>query len=102
MDDLALIRRELGLFQENRGIQVDQRIALGLQHGPDLLQQLHAVCAPVGRVCIREKLADIPLAGRAQQGIDDGMGQHIRIRMAIQAEAALDAHAGQQKRPALL
>jgi len=44
-------------------------------------------------------MADVTQTGCTQQGVRDGMGQHVGIRMAGQAQRVLHMHAADDQRP---
>ena len=48
-------------------------------------------------ICVREEMADIGLAHRAQDGITDGMHQGIGVRMAVQAFGVGNVHASKHQ-----
>ena len=48
-------------------------------------QQDEAGDALQGRVGVWERLADVPQAGGAQQGVHDGVGEHVGVRMPQQS-----------------
>ena len=58
-----------------------------------LPQKSQTVGAGIGRVCIREELADVPQGRRPQQGIRHGMGQYIGVRVAQKALFPGNLHA---------
>ena len=52
-----------------------------------------------GRIRVREVPANVAHGQRSQNGIDDGMGQHVRIRMAEKPFAKRNGHAPEDQGP---
>ncbi|BAF58472.1 hypothetical protein PTH_0291 [Pelotomaculum thermopropionicum SI] len=44
-------------------------------------KQFHAANAFIPAVVVRKMPADIPRPGRAEKGVHNGMGQHVRVRV---------------------
>ena len=66
-----------------------------------MAQQHAAVRALEGRISIGKMFADIAQRGRTEQGIAQGMQQHITIGMGQQAEFMGNLHAAQGDKGAL-
>ena len=61
------------------------------------MKQLHGIGALVARIRIREVLPDIPERRCAEQCIHDGVHDHIRIAVAVEAELIRDGHAAEDQ-----
>lgn len=75
----------LGGITDERAIDVAHLPAFLRDHALGFGEQLLAVGVLISRVGVGEVLADVAQAKRTQQGIDDGMGQGVGVRMAQQA-----------------
>ena len=73
------VRGHLGRLGDQGGVNVHHGIALLPEVFPHPLQQHHAGDIAKGLVIIREQLADVPGGDGAQQGVHDGVGQHVRV-----------------------
>ena len=57
-----------------------------------MAQEPQAVGPGVGGVGIREVSADVPQSGGPQEGVHEGVGGHVGIRMPQQAEGVGDVY----------
>ena len=77
------------------GIQVAQA-PTGLCHQRHYpAQQQAAVDIGIGGIRVREVPADIALANGPQQGVADGVDQHVAVGVGLQAAMVGDAHAAE-------
>ena len=53
-------------------------------------QELRAGDVPIGRVGIGKEPADVALTRRTEQGVDDGVDQHVAVRVTEQAGRVRD------------
>ena len=63
-------------------------------------QQRYAVRALVARVGIRKVLADVTERERTEQGIHDGMREHICVRVTVQTKLKRNVHTADDARSA--
>ncbi len=56
-------------------------------------EQLHTIGILPARIGVGKVLPDIAVGNRPQQGIGQGMTEHIRIRMAVKPLRGRDVHA---------
>ena len=75
---------QLGPLGNEGGVDVADGEPLLPQQGADPLQQHQAVRPLIGRVRVREQLADVPQGRGPQQGVGNGVGQHVRVGVAQQ------------------
>ena len=69
-----------------------------LQHGA---QQRHRVGVAPQLVGVGEVLADVAEPGRAEQRVDDRVGQHVGVRVPRETSLAGDLDAAEDQRPAV-
>ena len=79
------VRRELWALGNDRAVHVDDTISHVFEHLPHRVQQLHTVRSLIALVAVRKELANIAEGCRAEQGVHQRVGQHIRVRVAEQA-----------------
>jgi hypothetical protein len=76
-------------------IGIDQLEALAVRARPHLLQQQAAADAAKPRVAVGEPFADVALPQRAQQGIAQGVDQHVAVGVRDDPPGAGDQHAAE-------
>ena len=67
--------------------------------GEHRAQQVHGVGVAPPLVGVGEVLADVAEAGRAEQRVDDRVGQDVGVGVALEAELARDLDAAEDQRP---
>ena len=97
---LQNVRRELGRLCEYGRIQIAELPAAFAHERGNVTQQRDAVRALVARVGIRKMLADVTERERAEQGIHDGMREHIRVRVTVQTKLKRNVHTADDARSA--
>src|SRR6267143_921121 len=81
------------LLGDHRGVDVDDLVAGLLQQARRKLEQIHSGHTLPLWVRFREVLADVTERGRAEQRVDDGVREYVRIGMSFEAERMLDMDA---------
>ena len=94
---LREIAHQLRTLRDNRGVDVLDAVAMGGEDEADLMEQLHGIGTLVARIRIREVLSDIPERRCTEQCIHDGVHDHIRIAVAVEAELIRDGHAAEDQ-----
>ena len=94
------MRRELGRLREHGRIQIAELPAALAHERGNVPQQRNAVRALVARVGIRKVLADVTERERTEQGIHDGMREHIRVRVTVQTKLKRNVHTADDARSA--
>ena len=94
------MRRELGRLCEHGRIQIAELPAAFAHERGNVTQQRDAVRALVARVGIRKVLADVAERERAEQGIHDGVREHIRVRVTVQTKLKRNVHTADDARSA--
>src|SRR3990170_3551299 len=84
---LRQVRRQLRPLRDERGVHVLRPVGGLLHRGADLSEEAAAVGPRVGRIIRRVALADVPQAGGAEEGVDDGVEEDVGV--AVAAEAGL-------------
>ena len=79
---------ELGSLQNYSGIDVNNRVPLRLGQFLGVAQEHQAVAALPSRIGIGKVHADIAQRGRAEDGVGNGMSEHVGVGVAFQAEFA--------------
>ena len=97
---LQNVRRELGRLCEHGRIQIAELPAAFAHERGNVTQQRDAVRALVARVGIRKVPSDVTERERAEQGIHDGMREHIRVRVTVQTKLKRNVHTADDARPA--
>jgi hypothetical protein len=83
-DDLRFMGAQFGPLGEHDAIQVVDPPP-GIQDAlVSQSEHFAGIAAAIGRVVVREQLADVRQRRRTQQGIGDGMQQHVRVAVADQ------------------
>ena len=82
------VRAEPGLLADHRGVEVANGPAVLAEEAADLGQQLDRVGVAPALVAVGVVLADVAQAGRAQQGVDDGVGEGVRVRAPVRPRSA--------------
>ena len=98
---LQNVRRELGRLCEYGRIQIAELPAAFAHERGNVTQQCDAVRALVARVGIRKMLADVTERERTEQGIHDGVREHIRVRVPQQPQGVGHLHPAQDQPPPL-
>ena len=81
-------------------IQIAELPAAFAHERGNVTQQRDAVRALVARVGIRKMLADVTERERAEQGIHDGVREHIRVRVTVQTKLKRNVHTADDARSA--
>lgn len=84
---LRNVGAEFGPLRHHNQIHVDHLPAPLPHQDHHLLQQPQAVRVLPAGISRREVLADVPQAQGPQQGVHQGVGQHVRIAVAVQPQA---------------
>ena len=100
LNTLLPVRRELGRLREHGRIQIAELPAALAHERGNVPQQRNAVRALVARVGIWKMLADVTERERAEQGIHDGMREHIRVRVTVQTKLKRNVHTADDARSA--
>ena len=87
------MRSHLRLLGDDRRIDILNKICFLRDQLSDMGQQLQAVRPLIGRIVIREMLADISQSRCSEEGVTDRMQKHVRIRMAKKAKLMGNLHA---------
>lgn len=95
---LQNVRRELGRWCEHGRIQIAELPAAFAHERGNVTQQRDAVRALVARVGIRKMLADVTERERTEQGIHDGVREHIRVRVTVQTKLKRNVHTADDAR----
>ncbi len=85
-------------LRDHDAVDVDHAVTGLGQHGDRPLEQSEAGGALELGVVGREVSADVTQAGRAEERVDDSVGEHVRVRVAIQAGRVLDSYTAQHER----
>src|SRR5579872_4068519 len=91
---------QLGTLEDHGGIHVDDLEPSGFRQLSGVAEEDETVAAFPTRVGVGEMHSDIAQCGRAQNGIGDGVRQHVRVRVAFQSEFAGDGDSAQNQRAA--
>lgn len=83
---------ELGRLREHGRVQIAEPVSLLAHERRHMAQQRDAVRARIARVGVREVLADVPERERAEQCVHHGVGEHVRVRVAVQPSLMRDIH----------
>src|SRR3990172_1471629 len=94
---LRQVRRQLRPLRDERGVHVPRPVPGLLHRGADLSEEAAAVGPRVGRVVRRVALADVPQAGGAEEGVDDGVEEDVGVAVAAEAGLAGYRHASQDE-----
>ena len=94
------MRRELGRLREHGRIQIAELPAALAHERGNVPQQRNAVRALVARVGIRKMFADITERERTEQGIHDGVREHVRVRVTVQTKLKRNVHTADDARSA--
>src|SRR5829696_6953343 len=95
--------RKLRLLARDGGVHVRRRDSRTVQHRAHRSQQFDRVGVAPALVGVREVLADVAHAGRAEQRVDHRVGEHVRVRVAGEAALRLrDLHAAEHQAAARL
>ena len=97
---LQNVRRELGRLREHGRIQIAELPAAFAHERGNVPQQRDAVRALVARVGIRKMPPDVTERECAEQGIHDGMREHVRVRVTVQTKLKRNVHTADDARPA--
>ena len=91
-----------GPLEHHRGVHVPDRPALGGDALDDVAQQRHRVGVAPQLVGVGEVLADVAEPGRAEQGVDDRVGEDVGVGVACEAALAGDLDPAQDQPAAVL
>ena len=86
------IRRQLWTLRQKRSVNVLNLIAMVGQYPHHFFQQFQAVRPLPAVICIRKQVANVTQRRRAQQGVRDGVKQHIRIAVPQQTLFKRNGH----------
>ncbi len=90
--DRLPVRRELRLLHQHRAVDVHDPQPAGGDHRHHRAQQLDRVGVTPALVGVGEVLADVAQPGGAEQRVGDGVGEHVGVRVSLQAELVGDLH----------
>ena len=93
------MRRQAGVLEDHRAVDVAHPPPLRLHQAAHPAQQVEAVGAGPGRVGVREVLPQVAQAGRPQQRIGHGVGEDVGVAVTGQAPLAGQPHPAQHQRP---
>lgn len=96
-DHRGLVREEFGAFEDDRRVEVGNRVAAGCDAPRGFLEEDARVAGVVPRVGIGEELADVGLTQCAEEGIGDRVVQRIAIGMGDGAVGVLEGDAAQDE-----
>jgi hypothetical protein len=94
---LRNVRRKPWSFRNNRCVDVPHRVATGLHAPKGFPEEQETRYILVLRIVCPKAGADIAGARRAKDGVDDRMGQGIRIRVALKAFLEWNLHPTQDE-----
>src|SRR6266511_263933 len=95
---LADVVAEARLVAEDGDGHVHGGPAAGRDHLGDLPAEIHAGGALEGGVVLREVRPEVVEAGRAEQRVAGGVGDHVAVGVAVQATIELDGHPTEDQR----
>src|SRR6266508_3117178 len=95
---LADVVAEARLVAEDGDGQVHGGPAAGRDHLGDLPAEVHAGGALEGGVVLREVRPEVVEAGRAEQRVAGGVGDHVSVGVAVQATIERDGHPTEDQR----
>ncbi len=90
------MRRHLRRLGDDGGIDIADRVPLGLYLRQHVAQQHAAVGALELRVGVREMLADIPQRRGTKQRVAQRVQQHVAVGMGEQPEPVWNPHAAKR------
>ena len=99
---LLTVGGELWCLRANGAVAIQDAVAAAAGELGHAGEQLDAVGPLVGRVGVGEELAYVAGAHGAQDGIHEGVGHHVRVRVAQKAALAGDVHPAQDEAAPLL
>lgn len=86
------MRKDLGAFGDEGGVDVDDATAAGADAAGGLLDEDAAGGVAPRGIGVGEQVADIDFADRTEHGVGDGVEQRIGVAVAIEAERVRDLH----------
>ena len=99
---LVPVRGDARLLADEDAVGADERVAGLADLRVRVAQELERVCALPALVAGREQRADVAETGRAEQGVDERMRDHVAVRVAGEAARMLDRDAAEDERHAVL
>ena len=90
--------RELGALHDDGGVDVGDRKSPIGERGDDGAQQQHRVGVAVLLVGVGKVLADVAHRGGAEQRVDDRVGEHVGVGVAVEAELVRDGDPAEDER----
>ena len=91
------VGRELGGLAVDGAVAVDQLEATLAHERGDVAEQGDGVGALVGGVGVGEELADVARAHGAEDGVHEGVHEHVGVGVAEQARGVVDVHAAEDE-----
>jgi len=93
------VRRQSGLFGDDRDIAVMQAVAFRLHQCHDVRQQIQARRSLPARLRVGEVGSQVAQRQTAQESARHGMSHHVRVGVALQPTAAAgDLHTAETQR----
>src|ERR1700733_13024614 len=100
LPDRLTVWAKLGALHHDGAVHVDQLQSSRSDTRDHHLEQLDRVGIAIALVAVGEVLTDVAEAGRAKQGVDHCMSEHVGIGMTVEAELAWNIHATENQRAA--
>ncbi len=75
----SAVRRQPRRLADHHHVHIADGVARRAHPGDDLFQQPQAVRAFVGRIVVREELADVAQPGGAEHGVGHRVGHHVGV-----------------------
>jgi len=88
-----------GALGDDRGVDVHDGEPGIVEHRRDAPDEVERVGVPPRLLGVGKVLADVAQAGRPQQRVDDGVGEDVGVRMAVEPEVVVDLDAAEHQPP---
>ena len=95
------VRGQLRLLSNDSGIHVIDPPAFLFNPSHHFLEHQETICVFEGRIMVGKVLSYIPFSKSTNQGVNDGMGQYIRVGMPQETHGMRDEDSAQGQRATL-
>lgn len=97
LDHRALVRGDLGPFEDDRGVEVDDRVACGVGATQGLGEKVARVASGVLGCVVGEELTQVGQGQSAEHGIGDRMEHGVAVGVGDGADIGRDGHSGKDE-----